>query len=204
MGAKRASSSASRPGRIALARYHQGPGQIDALWIVDVDGAFLVIDAMYRLDTPADLVEEMRSIAESTTFGSALGGTVEYQLDGAAATTEVDAVADGASVSGTAVTTFEAGTHTVRLECAARDGDTWALSGTTEQTTVSGERAGDWSAVIVKDGSPQRIGIWISDPKAAGTDCAGWLGGVDLADIDPSNFQPVESGVLVPPPDLAP
>jgi hypothetical protein len=187
-----------------LSRYQQGPGQIDALWIVDVDGAFLYIDAMYRPDTPADLVEEMRAIVESLTFGSALGGTVEYQLDGAAATTEVDAVADGASVSGTAVTTFLGSTHTVRLECAARDGDTWALGGTTEQTTVSGERAGDWSAVVVKDGSPQRIGIWFSDSKSEGGDCDGWLGSIELADIDPSNFQPVESGALVPAPDLAP
>ena len=42
-----------------LARTHQGPGQVDELWI---------IDAMYRPDTPVDLIEEMRSIAESATF----------------------------------------------------------------------------------------------------------------------------------------
>jgi hypothetical protein len=133
-----------------------------------------------------------------------IGGIVDYRLEGAPATTEVDAVADGASVSGTAVTTLSAGTHTVRLECAAQDGDTWALGGTTEQTTVSGQRAGDWSAVIVKDDSPQRIGIWLSDPKSEGSDCDGWLGSIDLADIGPENFQPVESGALVAPPDLAP
>ena len=85
------------------------------------------------------------------------GGTVQLQDDGATIT-EVDAVADGASVSGTAVTTLSTGTHTVRLECATRDGDTWALGGTTEQTTVPDERAGDWSTVIVRDGSPQHIG----------------------------------------------
>lgn len=134
-----------------------------------------------------------------------LDGIVHYQSDGADATTEVDAVADGASVSGTALTTFTVrGTHTVRLECAARDGDTWALGGTTEQTTLPGERAGDWSAVIVKDGSPQRIGIWLSDPKSEGTDCDGWLAAIDLAGIGAENFEPVESGALVPPPDLTP
>jgi hypothetical protein len=134
-----------------------------------------------------------------------LDGTVHYRLDGAAATTEVDAVADGASVSGTAVSTFDfRGTHTVRLECAARDGDTWALGGTVDETSYPGERAGGWSAVIVKDGSPQRIGIWLSDTKSEGIDCAGWLSSIDLADIGPENFQPVESGALVPPPDLAP
>ncbi|CAN5686486.1 hypothetical protein BH23CHL7_BH23CHL7_13550 [soil metagenome] len=51
-----------------LNRYHQGPGQIDELWILDVDGAFMIIDGMYRPDTPAELIEEMRSIAESATF----------------------------------------------------------------------------------------------------------------------------------------
>lgn len=133
-----------------------------------------------------------------------LGGLVQYQLDGAPATTEVNVVADGASVSGTAVTKFAAGTHTVGLECATRKGDSWAVGGTTEQTTVPGERAGDWSAVIVKDGSPQQIGIWLSDPKSEGIDCDGWLAAIDIGTIDPSNFQPVESGALAAPADLAP
>lgn len=51
-----------------LARYHQGPGQIDELWILDVDGAIVIIDTMYRGDTPAELIDEMRSIVESATF----------------------------------------------------------------------------------------------------------------------------------------
>lgn len=133
-----------------------------------------------------------------------VGGTVTFQSDGAPATTKVEAVVDGGTVSGTAVTTFARGTHNVRLECAARDGDTWAFGGTTEETTVPGERAGDWSAVIVKDGSPQQIGIWLSDSKSQGTDCGGWLAAIDLATIDSQNFTPVESGALVPPPDPAP
>lgn len=134
----------------------------------------------------------------------AIGGTVDYVLDGSSTTTDVDAVADGASVSGTAVTTFGNGTHTVRLECAARDGDTWAFGGTTEQTTVPGESAGYWSAIVVKDGPPQQIGIWLSDDKLEGIDCIGWLTGIDLADIGAENYVPVESGALVPPPDIAP
>ena len=51
------------------ARYHHGPRQIDEFWILDVDGAFVILDAMYRPDTPPELVEEMRRIAESATFG---------------------------------------------------------------------------------------------------------------------------------------
>jgi hypothetical protein len=134
-----------------------------------------------------------------------IGGIVDYRLDGLPATTEVDVVADGASVTGTAVTKFK-GVQTVRLECAARDGEIWALAGTIEETTVSGERAGDWSAVIVENGSPQGIAIWLSDPKSGGSDCDGWLALIDLADLGAETdfFQPVESGALVPPPDLAP
>ncbi|NJD29592.1 MAG: hypothetical protein FIA92_15040 [Chloroflexi bacterium] len=135
---------------------------------------------------------------------AAPGGVVQYQLDGAPATTQVELVADGTTVTGTAVTTFSGGTHTVRLESAAQDGDTWALTGTTEETTVPGEAAGDWSAVVVRDGSPQQIGIWLSDAKLEGSDCDGWLASIDPAEIDADNFNSVESGALVPPPDLAP
>ena len=55
----------------------------------------------------------------SPSASGAIGGIVHYQIDGGPATTEIDAVADSASLSGTAVTTFRAGTHTVRLGCAA-------------------------------------------------------------------------------------
>ena len=142
--------------------------------------------------------------APSPSPTAALGGIVHYQLDGAPATTEVDVVANGATVSGKAVTTFRAGTHTVRLGCATQNGDTWALGGTTEQTTVPGERAGDWSAVIIKNGSPQQIGIWLSADPSDGSDCEAFLAATDVASIGPENLQPVESGALVPPPDLAP
>ena len=40
--------------------------------------------------------------------------------------------------------------------------------------------------------------------QAAGIDCEGWLARLDIANIGPENFNPVESGALVPPPDLAP
>ena len=46
----------------------QGPGQIDELWILDVDGSIVILDAAYSPATPADLVEELRALAESATF----------------------------------------------------------------------------------------------------------------------------------------
>ena len=132
-----------------------------------------------------------------------IGGTVHYKLDGTATTTVVDAVADGAIVSGTAVTTSVRGTHTVQLACASQDGDTWTLAGTTKQTTVPGEKAGDWSVVIVRDGSPQHVSIWLSaDPESVG-DCAA-LASNDFSTLGLEDLSPVESGALVPPPDLAP
>lgn len=52
----------------ALARYHQGPGQVDELWIIDVDGAIVILDTMYRADTPTGLIDELRAISQSATF----------------------------------------------------------------------------------------------------------------------------------------
>jgi hypothetical protein len=49
-------------------RYHQGPGQVDEFWILDVDGSIAIIDAMYRPNTPTALIQELRAIAESATF----------------------------------------------------------------------------------------------------------------------------------------
>ena len=50
------------------ARNAQGVGQIDELWILDVDGSIVILDAAYSPATPADLVEELRALAESATF----------------------------------------------------------------------------------------------------------------------------------------
>jgi hypothetical protein len=131
---------------------------------------------------------------------TSISGTVQYEMDLAPTTTQVDAVADGASVTGTAVTSSARGTHTVRLECVAQQGQTWAIAGTIEETSLAGERAGHWSAVIVRNGTPQQIGIWLSDPKTDRVDCAGWLGSIGLADMGADNFTDVQSGTLVPPP----
>ena len=52
----------------ACERIAQGPGQIDELWIVDVDGTLVLIDAAYYEGTPDEHVEEMRTIVDSITF----------------------------------------------------------------------------------------------------------------------------------------
>ena len=50
------------------ARYHQGPGQIDELWILDVDGVLTVIDTAYFPGTPVEDVQELRTIVRSAVF----------------------------------------------------------------------------------------------------------------------------------------
>lgn len=50
-------------------RYHQSPGQIDVVWILDVDGAVTVIDWGYYEATPQAVVDELKAIVESITFG---------------------------------------------------------------------------------------------------------------------------------------
>jgi hypothetical protein len=52
------------------ARFHQGPGQIDELWILEVDGVLTVIDTAYYVNTPVEHVEAMWAIVESATFES--------------------------------------------------------------------------------------------------------------------------------------
>lgn len=49
-------------------RYGQGPGQIDNMWILDVDGQLVVIDWTHYAATPAEHVAEERAIVESATF----------------------------------------------------------------------------------------------------------------------------------------
>jgi hypothetical protein len=131
------------------------------------------------------------------------GGTVHFMDTGAPVTTEIDAVASGKTVTGTAVSTFPQGIHTVRLKCVARDGDTWAVAGTVEQSTLPGETPGFWSVVAFKDGSPPQILLWLSGDTALG-DCPRFLASFDFAHLGPGNFASVDSGAFVPPPDPAP
>jgi hypothetical protein len=51
-----------------VSRYHQGAGQIDEVWILDVEGQMVVIDWSYYAETPQADIDEERAIVESTTF----------------------------------------------------------------------------------------------------------------------------------------
>lgn len=51
-----------------LARFSDGPHQTEELWIVDVDGLIVVLDAVYYPDTPPRVVDELRAMLASATF----------------------------------------------------------------------------------------------------------------------------------------
>ena len=55
-------------GEKGVARNAQGPGQIDELLILDVEGSIVILDVAYSPATPAELVAETRTLAESATF----------------------------------------------------------------------------------------------------------------------------------------
>ncbi|MGZ8562674.1 MAG: hypothetical protein ACXWWU_03550, partial [Candidatus Limnocylindria bacterium] len=51
-------------------RYQQVPGQVDRLWVLDVDGQRLVIDATYSADTVQADRDELGSVVASLRFGT--------------------------------------------------------------------------------------------------------------------------------------
>ena len=55
-------------GRAGGTRYQQVPGQVDRLWILDVDGQAVVIDASYGPDAPAAVQEELAAIVDTLRF----------------------------------------------------------------------------------------------------------------------------------------
>jgi hypothetical protein len=53
----------------ACQMWFQEAGQIDELWIVDVDGEFFFVPGSYFSETPASVVDELRALLGSMTFG---------------------------------------------------------------------------------------------------------------------------------------
>ena len=51
-------------------RYEQVPGQVDRLWVLDVHGQRLIVDATYSPDTPQADRAELTQVVESLRFVS--------------------------------------------------------------------------------------------------------------------------------------
>lgn len=50
-------------------RHAQAPGQVDTLYILDLDGVIMIIDASYYAETPAEDIATLEGIVESGSFG---------------------------------------------------------------------------------------------------------------------------------------
>jgi hypothetical protein len=50
------------------ARFHQDPGQIDLLWVLDVNGELVIFDIAYHDGTPESILDEVAAIVESATL----------------------------------------------------------------------------------------------------------------------------------------
>jgi len=50
-------------------RVQRSVGQVDEFWVVNVSGVPVLFDLTYLPDTPPNVVEELRAMAESATFG---------------------------------------------------------------------------------------------------------------------------------------
>lgn len=49
-------------------RYHQAAGQVDRVWVLDVDGQTLLVDATYTPDTSVSDREELEQVVQSLQF----------------------------------------------------------------------------------------------------------------------------------------
>jgi len=54
---------------VSPSRHAQAPGQVDTLYILDLDGVIMIIDTSYYAGTPAEDVAALEAIVESGTFG---------------------------------------------------------------------------------------------------------------------------------------
>ena len=54
---------------VSPSRHAQAPGQVDTLYILDLDGVIMIIDTSYYAETPAENVAALEAIVESGSFG---------------------------------------------------------------------------------------------------------------------------------------
>jgi hypothetical protein len=126
------------------------------------------------------------------TFGAERG---DYIVD-------IEASANGATLSGTAAVSFPGGAVTMGLQCARQfDAQTWMLAGEVGESSGEGLPIGTWMAVIVRDGSPQQVGIWPASAPTA--DCAEFVSQIpDRAVEGPNQITPVKDGEISLPASL--
>jgi hypothetical protein len=125
-----------------------------------------------------------------------ISGQVTYLL-GDEITVDVDASANGSSLSGGATVSYGADQFTIGLHCARMfDDTTWMLGGEIDESTPGGQPVGTRTAVIVREGSPQQVSLWFDDPSA-GADCPAFLNGIPNDAVEGLGYlRPVKEGEI--------
>ena len=150
-------------------------------------------------------------LASTVMIGSALGacaggdggttiaeGTVESQGGEGFATMELSATEDDGEVSGEAkVTRGESQPPvTITFECSGEAADGVVIVGGEVSESEDDEfPVGTPSAVLVKEGDPDRIGLWFEDPSAVAS-CSELIENIPEEDLsDPSSYLPVDGEI---------
>ena len=113
----------------------------------------------------------------------------------------IDASSDGSSLSGTVAGEWDGKPYGIRLECLRHfDAQTWMLAGVLTQSAVADRTAGDWGAVIVRDGSPQMAGVY-TQPHATADACQEFASSIpDFAVEGQDMIGPMDEGSVTLPP----
>jgi hypothetical protein len=138
-----------------------------------------------------------RTVAEGTDNGRTVAeGTVKADL-GRPLTVKLSAKEAGDQVSGTAEIISDEGgeAFSIQLQCAPKRNDVLILGGSVSESNLQDVKVGTGSAVLVKQGEPDRMLLWFADSPPAG-DCDAFARNLpDEVLTDENAFQPVQGDI---------
>jgi hypothetical protein len=139
-----------------------------------------------------------RTVAEGTDNGRTVAeGTVKADL-GRPVTVKLSAKEAGDQVSGTAEIISDEGgdAFSIQLECAPKRNEVLILGGSVSESNMKEPKVGTGSAVLLKQGEPDRMLLWFADSPPAG-DCDAFARDIPdevLAEREHA-FQPVQGDI---------
>jgi hypothetical protein len=141
-----------------------------------------------------------RAVAEGTDNGRTVAeGTVKVEL-GRPLTVKLSAKEAGDQVNGTAEIISDEGgeAFSIQLECAPERNDVLILGGRVSESSLQDVKVGTGSAVLLKQGEPDRMLLWFADAPPAG-DCDAFARDIaaELPEMlaDENAFQPVQGDI---------
>jgi hypothetical protein len=123
-------------------------------------------------------------------------GTVKVEL-GRPLTVRLSAKEAGDQVSGTAEIISDEGgeAFSIALECAVERNDVLILGGSVSESNMQDPKVGTGSAVLLRQGEPDRMLVWFADSPPAG-DCDAFARDIpDEVLAGENRFQPVEGDI---------